>query len=93
MADIWNGIAIGGAGGAIAGLTVWLVRYLHTKSVECIHKQRVYKWLMENTTSDSGEAYRSTRAIASWTNQSFQDDSMAGPWRHSKKEVFPGELP
>ena len=68
MADIWNGIAIGGAGGAIAGLTVSLVRYVHTKSVECIHKRRVYKWLVENTTSDPGEAYRSTRAIASWTN-------------------------
>ena len=68
MADILDGVAIGGAGGAIAGVTVWVVQYAHTKILESIHKRRVYKWLLENTTDKDGDRYRSTRAIASWTN-------------------------
>ena len=68
MADIWDGIVIGGAGGAIAGLTVTLVRYGHSKSIEFLHKRRVYNWLKENTTNEEGNQYRSTRAIASWAN-------------------------
>ena len=68
MADFWNGIVIGGAGGAIAGLTVSLVRYIHTKTVEGIPKRRIYNWLKENTSNDNGNEYRSTRAIASWNN-------------------------
>ena len=59
---------IGGAGGTIAGLTVALVKYIHTKSVECIEKRRVYNWLKANTSKEDGEQYRSTRAIASWNN-------------------------
>jgi hypothetical protein len=31
MATILDGIVIGGAGGAIAGLTVWFVQYTHDK--------------------------------------------------------------
>jgi hypothetical protein len=68
MATIWDGIIIGGAGGAIAGLTVALTRYIHTKTVECIEKQRVYTWLAANTLNEDGKQYRSTRAIASWNN-------------------------
>ncbi len=68
MADLWNGIVIGGAGGAIAGLTVSLVRYIHTKTVERIHKRRIYNWLNKNTSNENGNEYRSTRAIASWNN-------------------------
>ena len=59
---------IGGAGGAIAGLTVSLVHYIHRKTVEFIEKRRVYNWLKENTTNEEGKRYRSTRAIASWNN-------------------------
>jgi hypothetical protein len=68
MADIWDGIIIGGAGGAIAGLTVSLVGYAHTKILELVHKHRVFKWLQNNTSNDEGNRYRSTRAIASWNN-------------------------
>lgn len=68
MSDIWNGIVIGGAGGAIAGLTVSGVHYLHRKTVECIHKRRIYNWLKANTRNEDGQQYRSTRAIASWNN-------------------------
>jgi hypothetical protein len=68
MLTIWNGIIIGAAGGAIAGLTVWIVQYSHTKWVERCEKDRVYKWLKENTSNEPGEQFRSTRAIASWNN-------------------------
>ena len=30
--NIWYGIIIGATGGAIAGLTVWLVQYTHVKT-------------------------------------------------------------
>src|SRR5882762_6006612 len=68
MAMVWDGIVIGGAGGAFAGLTVSLVHYIYRKAVECIHGRRVYTWLRGNTKDEEGERYRSTRAIASWNN-------------------------
>src|SRR5450759_1175428 len=68
MATIWDGIIIGGAGGTIAGVTVALTQYIHTKTVECIEKRRVYAWLVTNTSNEDGNQYRSTRAIASWNN-------------------------
>lgn len=68
MADIWDGILIGGAGGAIAGITVSLCRYGHTKILECLHKKRIYEWLKQNTSDEKGKQFRSTRAIASWIN-------------------------
>ena len=68
MVSIWDGIIIGAAGGAIAGLTVWLAQYTHTKTIEYRNKKRVYKWLKEYTTNEPGEQFRSTRAIASWNN-------------------------
>ena len=68
MPTILDGIVIGGAGGAIAGLTVWLVQYAHEKVAKKIESNRVYKWLKENTTDEPGEQFRLTRAIASWNN-------------------------
>jgi hypothetical protein len=68
MNQIWDGIIIGGAGGAIAGLTVYLVGYVHKKVVKRIEKDRVYDWLKASTKDKIGERYRSTRAIASWNN-------------------------
>ena len=68
MATIWDGIVIGGAGGAIAGAIVALFKFIHSKAVEYIEKRRVYAWLVTNTSSEEGNEYRSTRAIASWNN-------------------------
>lgn len=63
-----NEIAIGGAGGAVAGLTVYGVQYLHNKVKDCVDSKEIYLWLKENTKNESGNKFRSTRAIASWTN-------------------------
>ena len=68
MTTVLDGIVIGGAGGAIAGLTVWLVQYAHNKVTVIIESNRIYKWLKENTTDEPGEQFRSTRTIASWNN-------------------------
>jgi len=67
MNSIIEGVVIGGAGGAIAGITIWIVKLIEKKSVEEIHKQRVYHWLKDYTSED-GEVFKSTRAIASWCN-------------------------
>jgi hypothetical protein len=63
--NIWEGIVVGGSGGAIAGLTVYGVQYLHEKVREACEMHRVNSWLKENST---GGKWRSTRTIASWTN-------------------------
>jgi len=68
VAEVLEGIIIGGAGGAIAGLTISVVLYAHRKVVEGIHERRIYKWLKANTTNENGNRYRSTRTIASWNN-------------------------
>lgn len=67
MNSILDGIIIGGVGGAIAGITVWLVQFIQEKTIEWVQKRRVYQWLKKNTTKD-GDLFRSTRAIASWNN-------------------------
>lgn len=63
--NILEGIVVGASGGAIAGLTVYGVQYLHEKIREACEMRRVNAWLKENST---GGKWRSTRAVASWTN-------------------------
>lgn len=68
MVSIVDGIVIGAAGGAIAGLTVWLVQYAHDRVVEQRERERVYGWIRGNTSDEDGNNFRSTRAIASHNN-------------------------
>lgn len=65
---VWEGIIIGGAGGAIAGITVWLIDTISKKIKTSQHKQRVYNWLISNTEDLDGKRYRSTRTISSYNN-------------------------
>ena len=62
---ILEGIVIGASGGALAGLTVYVIQFLHQKLLDCIESKRIRRWLEENT---SRNQWRSARAIASWTN-------------------------
>ncbi|QQD19149.1 hypothetical protein I6N98_04650 [Spongiibacter nanhainus] len=62
---ILEGVVIGATGGALAGITVYLIQFLHRKCVDCIESKRIRTWLQVNT---SRNEWRSTRAIASWTN-------------------------
>jgi hypothetical protein len=68
METVIDGIVIGGAGGAIAGLTVWFVQFIHDKVAQKLEGDLIYKWLHQNTSNTAGEQFRSSRAIASWTN-------------------------
>ncbi len=68
MTTIWDGIIIGGAGGAIAGMTVSLVGFFSRKAKESNDKQRIYNWLKDNTSDEKGSQFRSTRTISSWNN-------------------------
>ena len=65
---VMDGIVVGAVGGACAGVTVWLVQLTATRLRERVEKRRVYIWLRDHTTNSEGDQYRSTRAIASWTN-------------------------
>ena len=68
MNSVLDGVIIGGAGGAIAGITVWLVQYAHDKTLEWKDKRQLYEWLKAKTQNEAGRQFRSTRAIASWNN-------------------------
>jgi hypothetical protein len=69
MDKVWEGIIIGGAGGAVAGLTILLVQYMYMKALECVHKRRVYNWLKAHiSAAEGGKRFRSTKTIASWNN-------------------------
>ncbi|GGK77998.1 hypothetical protein [Amphritea balenae] len=63
--NIWEGVAVGASGGSIAGITVYLIQYLHQKLRDYLEMRSINKWLKENST---GGKWRTTRTIASWTN-------------------------
>ena len=73
---IWEGIAVGGAGGFIAGLAIWFSQWLREKVTEREHKKRVYNWLYKRTEKYKGltvgspddPRWRSTIEIACYTN-------------------------
>ncbi len=62
------GIVVGAVGGSLAGLTVWIVDYLHKKVLYWVHCNRAHKWLSLNTKPNHEDDYRSTRTIASYNN-------------------------
>ena len=64
-----NSIVIGAAGGSIAGITVYLFKYIHDKVNDSNDKSRVYKWMKnEIMTNKQGNKHLSTRLIASYNN-------------------------
>lgn len=66
--SIWESIIIGGAGGAIAGITVFLIQQLHSYLKFRKESMMVYDWLVKNCENIKGKEYRTTRTISSWTN-------------------------
>lgn len=66
--SIADGIVIGAAGGAIAGVTVSLAHWLHSLVIRSRHMRRVHDWLEANVQDEDGKRHRSTRAIASYNN-------------------------
>lgn len=83
MSTILDGVVIGGAGGAIAGLTVYGVQYIREKVKNVLDTKNVYDWLISNTSDERGKQFRSTRAISSWCN--LTEDRTRFICSHSKK--------
>ena len=65
--DILDGIIIGGVGGAIAGLAVWLIQFVRETRSENRDRNRIYSWLYK-ATKDEDYKWRSTRTIASYND-------------------------
>ena len=72
MDSIVDGVIVGGAGGAIAGITVYLIQHFHNKWKDKTEKKRIYNWLKKYTADKDGKRFRSTRAIASWNNLTME---------------------
>lgn len=68
MSRLADGIVVGGAGGALAGIVLWLFTYLRERWADRRDKNRVYQWLCANTSDEEGRRFRTTRAVASYTN-------------------------
>lgn len=62
---IIEGVVIGASGGALAGVTVYVIQYFHQKVLDCVESKKLRSWLKENS---SDKNWRSTRTIASWNN-------------------------
>lgn len=65
--SIWQGIIVGAVGGACAGLTVALISWAARWVGEYWDRRSIYAWL-EQEKNRGGQAFRSTRTIASWNN-------------------------
>ena len=65
---VWEGIIIGGVGGACAGISVLLVSWLGQLCSRKRDQKQIYEWMQNNTTDTKGHKFRSTRAISSWNN-------------------------
>jgi len=71
-----EGILVGGVGGAIAGLVIWLSQLGRERYTEWKHKERVYEWIYKRTKQLEGltvgdltiPRWISTLEIASYTN-------------------------
>lgn len=66
--EIIDGVVIGAAGGAMAGIGVWAFQYIQQRIVERQDKKKLLNWLRDNSKDEPGNQFRSTRAIASWNN-------------------------
>ncbi len=62
---IIEGIIIGATGGSLAGVTVYLIQYLHQRTLDIVESNKIRVWFEKNTDE---KLWRSTRTIASWTN-------------------------
>ena len=66
--SVINGIIVGAAGGAVAGLLLWIITRLNEYELQWRDSRRIYNWL-DNATSEKGsKSWRSTIAIASYNN-------------------------
>jgi hypothetical protein len=68
MDEITKGILIGAGGTILSGLITYFFSPIPDLIVNHIESKRIYTWLKNNSSEQSGEIFRSTRAIASHCN-------------------------
>ena len=68
LPDLQSGVIVGAAGGAVAGLILWIVSRLNQYEINWRQRRRIYKWLDKVTAPRGVKKWRKTRAIASFTN-------------------------
>lgn len=68
LSDLESGVIVGAAGGAVAGLILWMVSRLNQYEIDWRERRRMYRWLDKVTAADNAKKWRSTRSIASYTN-------------------------
>ncbi|MEW5769921.1 MAG: hypothetical protein AB1831_06085 [Pseudomonadota bacterium] len=66
--EILSGVLVGAAGGAVAGLILWIIGRLNDYEIEYRERRRVYKWLDNVTLPPQAKKWRSTRSISSFTD-------------------------
>lgn len=66
--DINTGIIVGAAGGATAGMILWMINRLQEHELEFRERRRIFRCLNQVTSAPDAKKWRSTRAIASYTN-------------------------
>ncbi|MBZ0113515.1 MAG: hypothetical protein K8J08_13715 [Thermoanaerobaculia bacterium] len=65
---VGDGIFIGAAGGAAAGVIIWLIDRLRDCELEWREGRRILQWLEAVSAREDALKWRSTRAIASYNN-------------------------
>jgi len=65
---VWEGIITGAAGGASAGIILASLKALHEGHLKRRDIKRVVKWLEKVSEPEGSSPWRSTHAIASYTN-------------------------
>jgi uncharacterized protein YaeQ len=68
MTGIWEVIAIGIAISVGAWVVILIVKAIGRRIRECCDQKRVLKYLKDNSQDNNAWKFRSTRAIASYTN-------------------------
>jgi len=68
--SIYEGIIIGGVGGAIAGIFIWCLDWARKNFQNVRDSKKIFQWLFKNTHPRISEKiqWRSTRSIASYNN-------------------------
>lgn len=65
---VWEGIVTGAAGGASAGIILAILKGCHEAIQKKVRTRRVIRWLEKVSEPEGAEPWRSTHAIASYTN-------------------------
>lgn len=65
---VWEGIITGAAGGASAGIILAILKGCHEAIQKKMRTRRITRWLEKVSEPEGAESWRSTHAIASYTN-------------------------